>query len=260
MNPRAYLLGRPQFDGAYQEFLDAFLPAGKAFWTESSTATPTERLVEFAGRVCYMSFGPRQSKKTTVEYIHNLIRNGHDSVLEHATWTIALLGVSRAFTHQLVRHRVGFAFSQLSQQYHDESDARFVRPEGIDKVPEAAAAWDKAMRDSQTTYRKILKTLAAADRAAPSVELREATRALRAAARSVLPNATETAILITANARALRHFFKVRGSIIGDAEMRCVAATLLQLVGPEAPALFSDFSIEYPADGIPLVVHCPVKQ
>jgi thymidylate synthase (FAD) len=260
MNPRAYLLGRPQFERVYQDFLDAFLPANEASWKETGTATPAERLVEFAGRVCYMSFGSRQSSKTTTEYIHSLIRNGHDSVLEHATWTIALHGVSRAFTHQLVRHRVGFAFSQLSQQYHDESDARFVRPAGIDQVPEAAAAWDKAVRDNQITYRKILKTLAAADRAAPSTARREATRALRSAARSVLPNATETAIVMTANARALRHFFKVRGSIIGDAEMRCVAAALLRLVQPEGPALFADFSIEHPADGLPLVVHCPMTQ
>ncbi len=256
---RAFLIGRPRFEQSYQDFLDAFLPTKEAVWKEAGPNPPAERLIEFAGRVCYMSFGPRQSNKTTSQYIHHLIRNGHDSVLEHASWTIALLGVSRAFTHQLVRHRVGFAFSQLSQQYHDEGNARFVQPAGLDQIPEAAAAWKAAVLDSQAVYRRLLQALPAEDQAPSSMEPREAKRALRSAARSVLPNATETAIVVTANARALRHFFRVRGSIVGDAEMRTVAAALLELLRPEGPALFSDFTIEYPSDGLPLVVHHPLS-
>jgi thymidylate synthase (FAD) len=257
MQPNAYLLSRPKFDGPHQAFLQAFLPDGEGYWNEDGSATAAERLVEFAGRVCYMSFGSRQSKKTTAEYIHHLIRKGHESVLEHATWTIALRGVSRAFTHQLVRHRVGFSFSQLSQQYHDESDARFIRPAGIDQVPAAAAAWDKAMHNSKAAYKNILRALAAADQTR-ATERREANRSLRSAARTVLPNATETAIVITANARALRHFFKVRGGIVGDSEMRYVAATILEVVRPDAPAFFTDFAVEHPADGLPLVVYRPM--
>src|SRR6516162_1933557 len=153
----------------------------------------------------------------------------------------------------------GIAFSQLSQQYHDESEARFVRPHGIDQVPEAASAWDHAMRDGRAAYRKILDALEQTNRFVPPAERREARRALRSAARSVLPNATETAIVVTANARALRHFFMVRGGIVGDAEMRYVGAALLDLVGPEAPAVFADFSIEFPGDGLPLLVHHPMK-
>ena len=259
MKPRAFLLGRPQFDEAYLDFLAYVLPPEQAFWTKKGVATPAEWLIEFAGRVCYMSFGLQQSAKTTGEYIQNLIRNGHESVLEHAVWSFALVGISRAFTHQLVRHRVGFAFSQLSQQYHDESEARFVRPHGIDQVPEAASAWDHAMRDGRAAYRKILDALEQTNRFVPPAERREARRALRSAARSVLPNATETAIVVTANARALRHFFMVRGGIVGDAEMRYVGAALLDLVGPEAPAVFADFSIEFPGDGLPLLVHHPMK-
>jgi len=259
MSPRAYLLGRPEFDRSFQDFLAGFLPEEDASWHEAGTVTPAERLVEFAGRVCYMSFGSKQSNKTNTEYIQHLISNGHESVLEHAVWTIALSGISRAFSHQFVRHRVGFAFSQLSQQYHDESEARFVRPLGIDADPEAAAAWDKVMRDTQSAYRKILKGLAGAPGTAPPEVRREATRALRSAARSVLPNAAETAMIITANARALRYFFKIRGNIVGDAEMRCVAAALLELVRPEGPALFADFSVECLADGLPIVVHHPIE-
>ena len=78
---------------------------------------------------------------------------------------------------------------------------------------------------------------------------------MRSAARSVLPNATETAVIITANARAVRHFLKTRGGIAGDFEMRAFAAEILDLLRPEAPSVFADFSIERPADGVPIVIH-----
>jgi thymidylate synthase (FAD) len=259
MDPRIYLLGRPQFERTYQEFLDHFLPPGESNWSESNTATPAERIVEFAGRVCYMSFGSRQSQRTNGEYIANLIRNGHESVLEHAVWTIVVDGVSRAFTHQLVRHRVGFAFSQLSQQYHDESEARFVRPAGIDPTSDLFAVWQKAIEETQLAYRKLLKGLEDSIDTGPIAIRREATRALRSAARSVLPNATETAIVVTANARALRNFFKTRGNIIGDFEMRLVAARLFELLRPEGPALFADFLVEYLPDGLPIVIYRPLS-
>jgi thymidylate synthase (FAD) len=257
MSVKIYLLARPQFGSAHQTFLEDFLPHDESQWSETEGPTPAERLVEFAGRVCYMSFGSHQAPGTNADYIRKLIRNEHESVLEHAVWTVLISGVSRAFTHQLVRHRVGFAFSQLSQQYHDESDVRFVRPSGVDHVPELARIWDDAMRQSQVAYKKIIAKLST-QTTQPTFEApREALRAMRSAARSVLPNASETVIVATINARALRHFFKVRGGIVGDLEMRCVSAALLEAIRPEGPALFSDFVIEHPSDGLPLVVHQP---
>jgi thymidylate synthase (FAD) len=256
MIPRLYLIGRPQFDRRYQEFLNDFLPKEDATWRRDENATPAEQAVEFAGRVCYMSFGSSQSIRTNKEYIENLIHHGHESVLEHAVWTIVIACVSRAFTHQLVRHRVGFAFSQLSQQYHDESNSRFVQPPEIDQVPEVAAVWEEAIRNAQSSYKSVLKKLESASSKSAG-NRKESSRALRSAARSLLPNATEAAIVVTANARALRHFLKIRGDIVGDIEMRRVAAALLELIRPEGPALFSDFNISYLADGSPIVVHKP---
>jgi len=84
---------------------------------------------------------------------------------------------------------------------------------------------------------------------------KEFKRAIRSAARSVLPNATETKIVVTANARALRHFFKIRGSIPGDIEMREAVAALFKLVQAEAPSLFADFTLEELADGSPVLTH-----
>jgi thymidylate synthase (FAD) len=256
MSPRVYILGRPHFDREYEDFLQDILTLEDASWKLDDNATPAERLVEFAGRVCYLSFGMRQSCKTNAEYIQNLIRQGHESVLEHAVWTLAIAGVSRALTHQLVRHRVGFAFSQLSQQYHDESNAKFVKPAEIERVPEAGAAWDNAVREAQLAYRKILSSLQAQQ--TRSYSRSEVTRAFRSAARSVLPNATETALVVTVNARAARHFLKLRGTIVGDVEMRSAAAALLEALRPEGPALFADFSVKYLDDGLPLISQFPI--
>jgi thymidylate synthase (FAD) len=256
MSLSVYLLVRPQFGEAHYKFLEEFLPEEDRQWNETEGPTAAERLVEFAGRICYMSFGSRQAPGTNAEYIGRLIRNGHESVLEHASWTVLISGASRAFTHQLVRHRVGFAFSQLSQQYHDESNVRFVRPARIDRIPELVRIWEKAVSDSQAAYRRIQSELGA-QTALILGSHREEVRAMRSAARSVLPNATETVIVATINARALRHFLKVRGSIVGDSEMRCVAAALLEAIRPEGPALFHDFHIEHPPDGLPLVIHQP---
>ncbi|MDU6092992.1 MAG: FAD-dependent thymidylate synthase, partial [Staphylococcus lugdunensis] len=106
-----------------------FLNENGLTWIQKGNATEAEHLVEASGRLCYMSFGEQnQSPRNTNEYIMNLIVQGHESVLEHLNWTFLITGVSRAFTHQLVRHRAGFSYSQLSQQYHDESEAEFVVP------------------------------------------------------------------------------------------------------------------------------------
>ena len=251
MEPKIYLIGRVQFE--VEAFL-AFLNDEGIEWRRTEGASPSEEIVEVAGRACYMSFGQAQSPRSNGEFIKNLVAMGHESVLEHASWTFVVTNVSRAFTHQLVRHRVGFAFSQLSQQYHDERDARFVMPPRLESFPEAKEAWLKAITATKDAYKSINGLLLDGG-LSPSEDLdkKELNRAIRSAARSVLPNATETKIVMTANARALRHFFDVRGSIPGDVEMRLVAAALLRIVKHEAPGMFFDFSIEELSDGSPIV-------
>jgi thymidylate synthase (FAD) len=248
---RVYLIGRPQLDVAATF---SFLREEGTEWSRTAGAKEPEEIVELSGRVCYMSFGERQSPRSNAEYIRNLIRKGHESVLEHVNWTFLIVGVSRAFTHQLVRHRAGFSFSQLSQQYHEETNAAFVEPPDLEQSPRALQAWRSAMETAQESYRVILDSLSE-PRSTRDLELdeREFRRAIRSAARSVLPNATETKIVVTANARALRHFFKVRGSIPGDVEMREVAAAVFTLVQAEAPSLFSDFALTRLADNTPVL-------
>jgi thymidylate synthase (FAD) len=201
-----------------------------------------------------MSFGKLQSPKSSAQYIHNLIMQGHESVLEHANWTFLLTGVSRAFTHQLVRHRPGFAFSQLSQQYHNETNAQFVEPECIRHIPKARKLWKDSVKQALNSYKQLLALIESRKSSSTTgVAQKELTRLVRSAARSVLPNATETKIVVSANARALRHFLSVRGGIVGDEEMRKVSAALLAALRKEAPSLFGDFTVQRLADGSPCV-------
>jgi thymidylate synthase (FAD) len=252
---RIHVVGRPQFD--LEEFL-AFLSNPEMGWRRSPGASETEELVEAAGRVCYMSFGASQSDRTNPDYIRNLIEMGHESVLEHVNWSFVMTGISRALSHQLVRHRVGFAFSQLSQQYHDESDAEFVPPSEIDGNPRAEAAWGRAVNASKDAYLEILDILERGDFGTRSgLPMREVRRAIRSAARSVLPNATRTTLFVTANARALRHLFTVRGGTPGDSEMRDAVVELFRAVNREAPAIFFDFEIAKLPDGSELIRRRP---
>ncbi len=249
--PKLFLVGRPAFD--YDSFFK-FLAAEKESWVKTKEALPSEDIVEAAGRLCYMSFGSKQFRKCNKDYIHNLIAQGHESVLEHVNWSFILTGVSRALTHQLVRHRVGFSFSQLSQQYHDENDASFVMPNIIARFPHLTEHWSRSVDESKHAYQQLLALLESETflKLSP-LEKKEFRRAVRTAARSVLPNATETKIFVTANARAIRHFLAIRGGIAGDEEMRLVSSLILSALNQEAPALFSDFTIENMSDGTPIV-------
>jgi len=255
--PKLFLVGRPALD--YDSF-SKFLQTEKESWVKTEEASSSENIVEAAGRLCYMSFGSKQFRKCNKDYIQNLIAQGHESVLEHVNWSFVLTGVSRAFTHQLVRHRVGFSFSQLSQQYHDENDASFVMPNIIARFPHLIEHWSRSVDESKHAYQQLLALLESEIflKLSP-LEKKEFRRAVRTAARSVLPNATETKIFITANARAIRHFLAIRGGIPGDEEMRVVSTLILGALNQEAPALFSDFIIENMSDGTPIVRQIPIE-
>ncbi|MHB1957473.1 MAG: FAD-dependent thymidylate synthase [Acidobacteriaceae bacterium] len=250
-----YVISRPTIDW---QAVESFLRDHTAEWRRTPESTAPDELVELAGRLCYFSFGKHQSPRTNHAYIANLIARGHDSVLEHSVWTFILTGVSRSFTHQLVRHRVGVSFSQLSQQYYDEADAEFVPPPELRGHPSLEGVWQRSVEHSLNAYRLIAKELSTesfkeiSDKDVTSKQT-EVNRAIRSAARSVLPNATESKVVMTINARALRHFLRMRGSIIGDAEMRIVAAKLLGSVLLDAPSLFGDFYTEDMGDGSPIV-------
>lgn len=307
--PNMYLVGRTS---VVRAGLDQFLADhGVSSW-ESDTAVDCQLLPEIAGRLCYMSFDkPRPGGNSA--YINRIMDQSHGSVLEHPVWNFILTGVSRSFTHELVRHRAGVGYSQLSQRYVDESVAEYVVPPELTKEVTAAASYVAARRrevsprtgnlsdfefvsravdcvrdgewpdpghDTFMGMRWMRNTLRATQdytdlvdflidnierekydhyrTAHPEIEVgvgsfdhwrthltrderTETRKTARGTARSVLPNATETKILVSANARALRHMIEMRCSRHAEVEARRLFGRVWMVLKSEAPNLFGDY-------------------
>lgn len=191
-------------------------------------------LVEFAGRLCYMSFG--KGRKSQKEYIDNLLAQGHGSVLEHVSASILMQGISRSVSHEIVRHRAGFAYSQLSQRYVDESEVGFCRHPELDVGTPAYKLWAEGCESALNRYREM--TAALPDFGGSVTEARKRKRQI---AREVLPNSTETKIVMTGNVRAWRHFIETRASSSADVAIRRVALGVWQLLKAWQPLLFDDY-------------------
>jgi thymidylate synthase (FAD) len=240
--PTVYLLGRQVVDEAA---LERFLADHHVAW-QSDTEVAGEYLAEVAGRLCYMSFArPRPGGNKA--YLDHIKEVGHGSVLEHAVWNFLFTGVSRSLTHELVRHRSGWGYSQLSQRYVDESVAEYVEPDCIAADLELHRIWLDAIAHSHQAYLKLVEKLQETFKDEPDRTLRR--KLARQAARSVLPNATETKIFVTANARALRHFIELRGSRHAEVEIRKLAVQVLQIMKKEAPNFFNDYELVPLPDG-----------
>jgi len=203
-------------------------------------STDGERLAEFAGRLCYMS-QRNPANRTTNEYLENIKRQGHGSVLEHVTYSMLIEGVSRSLTHELVRHRAGWAYSQLSQRYVDESVADFVMPPAIIGDETLERTWREQVESAQQTYVSLVEDLM--QRYGWVADKVHRRKMAREAARAVLPNATETKIVATGNVRAWRTMLELRASEGAEQEIRRFAIAALRLMQGEAPAIFSDFEI-----------------
>ena len=244
--PEVYIVGRQTLDDAE---VRRFLADHATSW-ETDSEIGSELIVELAGRVCYLSFGEKQFRKTNADYIGNLVSQGHGSVLEHAVWDLLITGVSRSLTHELVRHRAGVGISQLSQRYVDESTADFVEPTVIAADPALHETWQQAIATAHAAYMELVDGLAQRVAALhPDLPRVQRRKMAREAARSVLPNATETKVLLSANARALRWIMTLRGSEGAEPEIRKLAVKLARLMQGEAPNLFGDLEIVRLADG-----------
>jgi thymidylate synthase (FAD) len=268
--PSVYLLARQTIN---EEALGQFLADEGVSWSTDSEVA-AERLVEVAGRICYMSYAkPRPGGNEA--YIDRILESRHGSVTEHAVWTILITGISRSLSHELVRHRLA-AYSQLSQRYVDESQARFVVPAVIAASPTLRTVWENAVQKAQEAYLQLVDGLL--QELGPkllqcrhcegkgsilfpgynepypcghchcsgkddTIEARTALRKeCRQAARSVLPNATETKITVTMNTRAWRHFLEMRCSQHAEREIRVLAYKIYQLLRQESDNLFGDYT------------------
>jgi thymidylate synthase (FAD) len=241
--PRVYLVGRQLIDDAE---LERFLADHDVSQWQTDTVVAGEKLSEMAGRLCYMSFAkPRPGGNA--RYLEHLLQVRHGSVLEHVAWNFIFAGVSRSFTHELVRHRAGFGYSQLSQRYVDESSADFIEPDCIAEDGELHQIWLEAIGQAHQAYGRLVQGLSR--KFADVSDATSRRKMARQAARSVLPNATETKIFVTANARAWRHFIELRCSEHADVEIRRVAGMVLEILQREAPAIFGDYEFVSLPDG-----------
>jgi thymidylate synthase (FAD) len=183
------------------------------------------KLVEHAGRTSYQSF-QNETAESYKTFIRMLLKNGHESVLEHASVTFKISGVSRALTHQLVRHRM-CTFTQQSQRYVDEENFSYVLPDEIRDNDETNALYSKTMQDIRKNYSRLRKL---------GIKKEDA--------RYILPNATESEIILTANLRELRHVIRLRGEKAAQWEIRRMAIEMLKILKEKAGVFFQDMEID----------------
>lgn len=201
-------------------------------------ATEAETLVEFAGRSCYQSFHkPNPATRKNADYIANIVAQGHHSVLEHASATFYIEGVSRALTHELIRHR-HLSFSELSQRFVNVEDVDMVTPPALRDLyesdnddPVAYRMW-RLERDTRDLYGELVAVLQG--------EYGEPRKQAREAARAVMPNATETKIVVTGNHRAWRDAIGKRWHVAADREICELFGEILRQLREIAPAVYAD--------------------
>jgi thymidylate synthase (FAD) len=223
VEPQAFILAETGFVGTGKtEFLRAI---GAQEWLQDDYISEGEALVEIAGRTCYKSFGTELNKNLTrvrddhKEYIGNILKTKHGSVLEHATTTVGFVGVSRIFTHELVRHRAGCAYSQESMRFVRLENVGMYIPTCIQGDPLAVEMFKGATVAAEVAYQQLTSTLVKDDM--PFSKKKELTSAIR----RIAPSGHATNIIVTANHRAWRHLFELRtapgveeeiGKVFGD--------------------------------------------
>jgi thymidylate synthase (FAD) len=250
--PQVFLIARPSID---HEGMRAYLESvGGESWLdlrlgeareidEDEPAAPGggELLTEFGGRACYRSWEPGLNPNVSRirtdrrEYFANILRSGHGSVLEHANYSFALRNVSRVFTHELVRHRAGSAFSQESLRYVRLTDIGFRVPPALEPVREQVLSIVERLEEFQVS---AAKELGIDEDGVPFHVKKEVTSALRRLA----PIGLSTDIIWTANARTLRHVIEMRTAEGAEEELRSVFEEIARLMQVEAPNLFQDFA------------------
>ncbi len=253
-SPQVFLLARPSID---LDGMDAYLrDVGGESWlkrrVEEADGKPNggELIVEFGGRACYRSWEPGLNANVTRvrtdqrEYFANILRSAHGSVLEHASYSFAIRNVSRVFTHELVRHRAGSAFSQESLRYVRLTDIGFRVPPALEPVRDRVLSIVEQLEEFQLS---AAKELGIDEEGVPFHVKKEVTSALRRLA----PIGLSTDILWTANVRTLRHVIEMRTAEGAEEELRLVFDKLARIMQAEAPGLFQDFTCRDDGSWVP---------
>jgi thymidylate synthase (FAD) len=252
--PSVFLLARPSVDlDAVRSYLE---DVGGGSWLErrldegADQQNDAELLLEFAGRICYRSWEPGLNPNVTRirtdkrEYFGNLLRSLHGSVLEHASYSFAFRNVSRLFTHELVRHRAGSAFSQESLRYVRLTDIGFRVPPALEPVRDQVIQLVEQLEEFQVS---AAEDLGLDEEGIPFSVKKEITSALRRLA----PIGLSTDILWTANVRTLRHVIEMRTAPGAEEELRLVFDQVARTMCEEAPNLFQDFNRQDDGSWVP---------
>ncbi len=255
--PGVVMLARPRTNVAgLAGFLEGFDPElGFPAYLDDPTELPdSSQLCKIAGQVCYSSFGPRRTtNENAAAYFERLTSAGHGSVLEHASFSFLLYGISRSVTHELVRHRAGVGFSQISQRYVSGAVLRFVEraeyqgDEELHGLFEERA--DRAAAEYGVMADRLLERQEGGDSMLSADYKTDARKKVQQTARSLLPNETEAPMVFTGNVRALRHIVEMRADAHAESEIRNLAVRIFLCLVTADPILFGDYEIGTLPDG-----------
>jgi thymidylate synthase (FAD) len=253
-SPTVFLIARPSIDvdgmGAYLQDVGGESWLDGRLQESGGAHNSGELLVEFAGRACYRSWEPGLNPNVTRvrtdqrEYFANILRSAHGSVLEHANYSFIIRNCSRVFTHELVRHRAGSAFSQESLRYVRLTDIGFRVPPALEPVREQVLSIVEQLEEFQVN---AAKELGIDQEGVPFHVKKEVTSALRRLA----PIGLSTDILWTANVRTLRHVIEMRTADGAEEELRLVFDKVARIMQAEAAGLFQDFARQDDGSWVP---------
>jgi thymidylate synthase (FAD) len=251
------MLSKPDVNaGGLRPFLEGFAPelGFPRYLDDPTPLPPASRLSKIAGQTCYASFGPKRTYNAdAAKYFANQRAGGHGSVLEHATFSFLCYGISRSNTHEIVRHRAGTAYSQLSQRFVSGKVLRFVeRPEyrnhpSLHKRFEERI--DRAARDYEEIAAELMTLQEEGDAQLDAGRKTDRRKRVQQTARSVLPNEAETILVMSANVRAWRHIIEMRTDEHAESEIRDLFFRIFLCLRAAEPILFDDYVIESFADG-----------
>lgn len=257
--PGVHLISKPAVNlDSVQTFLAGFNP-DLEFGTYLSDPEPEgfasgAKLIKFAGQSCYASFGPKRTKnKDASKYLDHIKESYHGSTNEHANYSFFIYGVSRSLTHEMVRHRSGWGFSQLSQRFVNGSVLRFVERPEYNGDPVLHQDFEESIDAAAARYAfradRLLQLQANGEQLLSAERKTELRKKVQQTARSCLPNETETFLVATANARALRHVCEMRAASSADIEIRELFMRIFRCLRVVEPMLFNDYTITQLDDG-----------
>lgn len=260
--PGVALLSKPEFEPtAVRSFLEGFEDTFDAedyvndFYQSQWPNTPRyanpltmddgASLVKFAGQLCYMSMGEQRTRNADGQkYLDHIKESGHGSVLEHANYSFLFWGIDRSVTHELVRHRAGMAYSQVSQRYVSGKTLRFVERPEYQNDTMLHLLFEQRIDAARENYDRVAEMLQNSMPNLKGMARTDARKAVNQTARSGLPNETEAPIVVTGNARAWRHVIEMRASKFAETTIRKLFGTVCSILKDVSPLIFSDYEPE----------------